>query len=248
MIDGAECWSGYYTPKELANALVGQLPHANYGSAIDICCGSFNLLEAASDIFPGIKLTGVDINEVASVPDEATFYNMDGRLFADICEETFDLILSNPPFGASDDDHTYNRGSRIEYDMLASNISLMHEGSILLAIMPSTFVEGIKYRKLRTQISEQLCLLDIISLPDNSFHGGIRTYCIIASLGATGDGLTRLSSMVEIDGCMTILDSKYINASLIRSGDWVCKSPHYKSSVSILRGRLKSSDLRPDYG
>ena len=247
MINGTECWVRYYTPKKLAEALVNLLPPESYISAVDICCGSFNLLEAASKAFPGIKLIGADINSYNSIPDGVSFYNIDGRVFADTCEEKFDLILSNPPFGVFDDS-SQCVGSRIEYDMLSSNVSLMHEGSFLLAIMPSTLVEGISYSRLRRTISERLRICDIVSLPDDSFDGGIRTYCIIASLGVSNEGPTRFSSMIEMDGRMVLVDSRYVGSSSIRSGDWISRGTQHKSTVTILRGRLKSSDLRSDRG
>ena len=55
----------YYTPIELAALLLELIPQkASISSAIDICCGSWNLLAAAKRHYPEVKITGVDIDKV----------------------------------------------------------------------------------------------------------------------------------------------------------------------------------------
>lgn len=56
----------YYTPIELAALLLELIPQkASISSAIDICCGSWNLLAAAKRHYPEVKITGVDIDPAA---------------------------------------------------------------------------------------------------------------------------------------------------------------------------------------
>ena len=55
----------YYTPIELAALLLELIPQkASISSAIDICCGSWNLLAAAKRHYPEVKITGVDITRI----------------------------------------------------------------------------------------------------------------------------------------------------------------------------------------
>jgi len=95
----------YYTPIELAALLLELIPQkASISSAIDICCGSWNLLAAAKRHYPEVKITGVDIDPAAHAHciEGATFVCDDGRSFANRQEkakQTYDLVLSNPPFG-----------------------------------------------------------------------------------------------------------------------------------------------------
>ena len=47
----------YYTPIELAALLLELIPQkASISSAIDICCGSWNLLAAAKRHYPEVKI------------------------------------------------------------------------------------------------------------------------------------------------------------------------------------------------
>ena len=94
----------YYTPIKLAECLIKFLPKKEYKSVIDICCGSWNLLKAAQEVYPYAKYVGVDVDAKANTHKikNSRFYNRDGRKFAisqNKNRREYDLILSNPPFG-----------------------------------------------------------------------------------------------------------------------------------------------------
>ena len=86
----------YYTPIELAALLLELIPQkASISSAIDICCGSWNLLAAAKRHYPEVKITGVDIDPAAHAHciEGATFVCDDGRSFANRQEKAKQIPL-----------------------------------------------------------------------------------------------------------------------------------------------------------
>ena len=103
----------YYTPIYLARAILDIIPEIKIRSIIDICCGSWNLLYAGMEKYPEAVITGVDVDKESEKHkiEKANFNFMDGREFAknEYNEgKTYDLILSNPPFGLiSDNERKY---------------------------------------------------------------------------------------------------------------------------------------------
>lgn len=188
----------YYTPVLLAKTLLQMILEPKISSIIDICCGSWNLLSAASEKYPNAKITGVDIDGSTSnyrITD-AEFQLSDGRDYAlnkHLNDETYDLILSNPPFGMLSKENRrfieterhsqyYSGliGSRYECEMVQANLLLAHNGSVLMFILPSTFVLGETLKKARCQIANDFNINSIIKLPDDTFsRGKINTFAVI---------------------------------------------------------------------
>lgn len=174
----------YYTPIELAVLLLELIPQeASISSIIDICCGSWNLLAAAKRSYPESEITGVDIDPVSHVHciPGATFVCDDGRAFANRQEkfkQTYDLVLSNPPFGPlSKKEKKYRKAGnvlttskRYEAEMLWANLKLMHTGSFLIIILPSTYMDGSSYIEYRKWLAHNYNMHAIVKLPSNTFE------------------------------------------------------------------------------
>ena len=192
----------YYTPVSLAKVLLQLIPETKVSSIIDICCGSWNLLSAASEKYPNARITGVDIdrNAFAYRISGSEFLSDDGRDFALerlLGNETYDLILSNPPFGVlPKENRRFTKtvepskyysgliGCRYECEMVQANLLLAHNGSILMFILPNTFVFGETLRKARCQIASDFNVRSIIRLPHDTFGvGRINTFAIIMTKG-----------------------------------------------------------------
>ena len=90
-------YNKFYTPLDIANLLIGQLKVEYPKSAVDICCGSHNLLSSAKQRWPNTKYVGVDIIEHYANGVECI--KSDGRKFALEHPNKFQLVLANPPFG-----------------------------------------------------------------------------------------------------------------------------------------------------
>lgn len=174
----------YYTPIELAALLLELIPQeASIDSVIDICCGSWNLLTAAKRYYPEAKITGVDIDPTAHThcPEGATFVHDDGRVFANRqgkAKQTYDLVLSNPPFGPLPKkkkkyrkaENVLTTSKRYEAELLWANLKLMHTGSFLIIVLPSTYMDGSSYVEYRKWLARNYNIHTIIKLPSNTFE------------------------------------------------------------------------------
>jgi len=181
----------YYTPVSLLDALLEYIPEKQVENVVDISCGSFNLLKSALKKYPNARCVGVDIeNQDVSDCSNICFVKQDGRVFSKQQHEksvTFDLILTNPPFGRLkkedrlfEDEPNAELCSRYECEMMYANSLLAQEGSYMIAILPATFVEGDLYLKYRKKLAKSYAIRQLIKLPGNVFsRGNISAYAII---------------------------------------------------------------------
>ncbi|MBU8916014.1 N-6 DNA methylase [Bacillus sp. FJAT-29953] len=175
-------YSKFYTPENLSNFLVKQSGRIEPSSIVDICAGSWNLLNAAKKKWPRAKIKGVDIDN-RSVYSEIN----DGRIFAygQFAKGVqFDLVLANPPFQYEKiDKEVLNKikevtnsypftglvTSRLESTMLIFNSLLVKEGGILAAIVPDSIINAESQHPLRKFLSQKFWVKKIIKLPSNVF-------------------------------------------------------------------------------
>lgn len=248
----------YYTPIDLARAIIAIIPEKKIESVIDICCGSWNLLHAGKEKYPDAIITGIDVDKESEKHKiaESTFKVMDGREFAKKeykVGKTYDLILSNPPFGSISDDerkfgsqedlenyysHLLNR--RYECEMMQANMLLAHERSVLLFILPYTFVAGDSYQKARCQIAKDYSVFAIINLPITTFERGrINTFAIILQK-VSNNSSTAIYEAVN-EGAWKFKKLRNIQSEEIKSGNWWLKKDKKNvKTVTIIRGNISS--------
>jgi type I restriction enzyme M protein len=254
----------YYTPIELAECILKLLPSTEVNTVIDICCGSWNLLKAAKQKYSEAFIIGVDIDSDSREHkiEGAEFFAEDGRDFAldkKKAGQTYDLILSNPPFGyLHEESRKYNDkdfveeecysgliNKRYEGEMTQANMFLAHDGSILLFILPNTFVEGESLQKARRQIANDYSICDVIRLPPNTFEKGeINTFAIIMKKGISLETFTNLYDAKK-DNDWRIVKIGEIRYSDIVRGNWWLQIEPLKNerTISLRRGNLSSSDF-----
>lgn len=254
----------YYTPIELAECILKLLPNVEMNTVIDICCGSWNLLKAAKEKYSEAFIIGIDIDSDSKEHkiEGAEFFIEDGREFAlnkKKVGQTYDLILSNPPFGYLHEEcRKYNDkdfvaeecysgliNKRYEGEMTQANMFLAHDGSILLFILPNTFVEGESLRKARCQIANDYKICDVIRLPSNTFEKGeINTFAIIMKKGISLEAFTNLYDAKK-DNEWQIVKMGEIPYSDIVKGNWWLQIEPLKNerTISLRRGNLSSSDF-----
>lgn len=249
----------YYTPIYLARAILDIIPDVKIRSIIDICCGSWNLLHAGREKYPKAVITGVDVDKESEKHKiaKAKFMFMDGREFArkEYKEgRTYDLILSNPPFGSiSDDERKYASheeqgqyyshliNKRYECEMMQANMLLAHEKSILLFILPCTFVTGDSYQMARCQIAKDYSVLSIINLPDTTFERGrINTFAIVLQK-TVNEKATNIYEATN-DGAWIFKKLKTLQRKEIEKGNWwLIKDKREENAVKIIRGNVSSN-------
>jgi len=254
----------FYTPLGVAEQLLNLLPKRNYKKIIDICCGSWNLLCAAKEKYPNAKFTGVDIDEEAGVNcfENAEFFTKDGRIFA--VEEyknnkVYELILSNPPFGYLDNSNRifHNHQSlnvlqnlnnkRYENEMLQANLLLSDNKSLMVFILPSTFVEGESNKKARSSIAKEYRIRKLVKLPIETFgKREINTYAIIMQKHNRKKHYDTDFYEMTYDGKeYRVFQRSNIEHSKILQGVWIngLKSYENRADICSFRGNIFSSQL-----
>ena len=249
-------YSKFYTPPEIANLLIKQLNISSPESAIDICCGSCNLLHAAKKRWRTTRLIGIDVSH--QIPDDVEFFKMDGRRYAIQHANTYPLVLANPPFDYLENNQDYSslyigpfsevHTSRLEVEMLLANLLLLSKNGTLLIIMPSTFVEAERSRNLRSILGSNYHVKSIIKLPDNTFGAAkIKSYALIIMNKVGQHQITKLFSINKDftngknNGLISPSEKSIIPQASIRTGDWVNSSTSYsKEGITIRRGNISS--------
>lgn len=250
----------YYTPKALADEIVKLLPRKKYKSVIDICCGTWNLLTAAKMRYPEADFYGVDIDESIKkyAFEGAKFVLDDGRAFSDRemkAGRTYDLILSNPPFGNLDDCEIYwekeqdvyaypaLKCKRYEAEMMLANLYLTHQKSVVVFILPVTFVTGVTYKKARKQIAQAFAVRDIIELPIDTFKGSkLKTVAIILEKMDRPKKKANYRRATLNDDKWGVDQVRYISQKEIKAGNWGTNEGR-KSGIKIKRGTIHSGDM-----
>ena len=252
----------YYTPQSLAEYLISLLPVKDYQTAIDICCGSWNLINAARKIFPQLTCEGVDIeNSIGQIKlPEVKFICEDGRVFALNIDRTYDLILSNPPYGLLDNKNRVMAHSKTEKKLLSSlinhryecemtmaNLLLAAEGSVLLFIWPSTFVEGSSFQKARQEIASEYKVIWIAKLPEDTFSTKkIFTYAVALIKERDVKKNTKLMKIERDNSKWKISEDIELFNDRILEGNWSTNVQKEFTECEIIRGRLSSKELNSD--
>lgn len=248
----------YYTPVALFREVLACLPAKEVRTIIDISCGSFNMLKAALFRYPNAEYTGVDIESQNQLNNSRiAFFKQDGRIFAKHQyknQKVYDLILTNPPFGhlKSEERIFQNEpkailSSRYECEMMYANTLLATEGSIIVAILPTTFIEGDLYCKYRKKLAEEYQIHSLIQLPQNVFsRGEINSYAIIISKNAQGSSMQTQFGRADFRGQWEITFLEDIDSEKIRSGIWNPQSIFMLNEPkchirNIFRGNISSS-------
>lgn len=258
-----EVWERYYTPELVAKFMVSLL-HIEPRSVVDICVGSWNLLNEARKKWNYIEIQGVDTNPLSGLRNitDKNFHHMDGREFALKCigeNNFFPLVLANPPFGKESyqdyskfaelpgySDMSSRALNRIETTMLLANLSLLEDEGYLVAIVPRTLVNGEWLKCLRQYIARNFKLELIINLPNNVFNRDISTSILVVS-----NKIPKINSNVKVyqanfrgKAIVKRFESS-LGYSQIVEGLWDNKrhAPEKNSSIRLFRGAMDSSLL-----
>lgn len=251
----------FYTPKDLAELLLRFVPQQKrINSVIDICCGSWNLLSAGKARYPNAKIVGVDIDEtlVKGCLENAEFVHSDGRDYANSQVKqnlSFDLILSNPPFGALKEDekkysekgNTLTESKRYEAEMLWANYQLMNPNSIMIIILPSTYVDGTAYKKYRRWIAQNCNVLDVIHLPQNTFgKSKLKTVALVLEKKLIANtGVPTNFHQAIFNEQWSISHTHSLTCTTIESGIWstLPTPPALVEGLHIFRGNISSKEF-----
>lgn len=178
----------FYTPTKLVERMLALIPvEATVAYIADICCGTWNMLNAAKSRYPSAFLVGVDIDQQAGTyhTSNSEFVLADGRAFSKSYpthHRKFDLLLSNPPFGAlalADkvyfDENVMVSTKRIECEMIYANYSILADMGWFIVLLPSTYYDGKTYLRHRVWLADHFLIHAVVKLPSNTFRSNLNT-------------------------------------------------------------------------
>ena len=249
----------FYTPPMLAECLMRLLPKRDYQNIIDICCGSWNLLEAARKQFGTACYIGVDVDAEAGVNcfKGATFFCEDGRKFATKEKKKYDLVLSNPPFGYLKEEERMFKDAKVgnikelnnkryENEMMQANLLLADKDGVLLFILPATFFEGDSYLSIRKSLCKSYTINSIVKLPIETFGSSkISTYALIMSNSGKQKQRASLKEVICDNDVWRVKHRKYVSIERLREGAWINKSKNrnVQKNVEMFRGNISSAQM-----
>ncbi len=249
----------FYTPPMLAECLMTLLPRKDFHRIIDICCGSWNLLNAAKKCYGGANYVGVDVDIAAKDKcfKGATFFCEDGRTFAIREKEKYDLILSNPPFGyLKEEERVFKKNEkgklvelnnkRYENEMMQANLLLADKDAVLMFILPVTFFEGTSYLAIRKSLCKNYCINSIVKLPMETFGSNkINTYALIMSNCGEQNKRASLKEVICENNIWKVKHTKYIPINKLKEGAWIQEihKEFLDMKGVIFRGNISSSQM-----
>ena len=241
-------YSKFFTPPEIATALINEISIPNPSKTVDICCGSCNLLLAAKNKWVNTRLYGVDVAE-QSVHKGVAFEKKDGRQFAIDHSHEFSLVVANPPFGYVETKKQFSdlfmdafkniNTSRLEIEMMIANLRLLKPSGVLLIILPSSFVEAETHNRTRKIIAENYYIESIIKLDESTFGASkINSYALIIHNERQGKRISKVGASIG----NKISYTGYINGDTLKEGKWTLNSFCGDiSSLNIKRGNISSA-------
>ncbi len=197
----------YYTPPSIVRSMTENLPVSAVCRCIDPCCGSGAFLTVLLDIgIPGKKLFGCDSDPIAVMLARVNLLIVcrdADKIPQVVCADflrselsfpkTFDLIITNPPWGALSDKLKFGDLTFIESFscfLYAACQRLRPNGTIRF-LLPEAFLNVRTHQPLRRYLLEKKSIREI-RFYDESFSG-VTTRCISVEIrNAAEDDLIHL--------------------------------------------------------
>ena len=186
-----------HTTPNLIARLICQVAKKGYPrSAIDICCGTGNILYYLQNILD--DLTGVEISE--NVATLTKYLNPGMRIItADTFKYTFsqkyDLVVGNIPFGMQVE--VDGKKSTGEEAFIEKAIDLLSEKGIAIILVPYTVLISDRFKQFRNEITSNLS--EIISLPIKTIRNlSVKTaICVFELKSNESVWITQINNLVD---------------------------------------------------
>jgi hypothetical protein len=189
----------FYTPKILADKLVGFVNKKNYKTVADFCVGDGELLRSAEARWPDIKCFGSDISEDAIrltasghsnwKLSQIDFLDSDSRMQSSIIKTQpfYDLILLNPPFSCIGgtvhsiefEEEIFQASTAMKF--LITAMKYLKDDGALYAILPTSIAYSQRDNKLWSAL-EKKHNLSILEEPKNKYFKSCDPNVILVSV------------------------------------------------------------------
>lgn len=189
----------FYTPKVLADKLIGLINRNNFRTVVDFCMGDGELLRAAESQWPDIQCYGSDIsqdviNTAAEIHKAWRLYELDfldkdlracSLLFQG--NRKFDLILLNPPFSCMGgtvheiefEGLFYKVSTAMKF--LLTSLNYLSENGFLYCILPSSVAYSKKDMEIWT-VLERRFNISVLEQPATRYFKDATPNVVLVSL------------------------------------------------------------------
>ena len=165
----------YFTPPNFIRENIQLLlPYmSSILNVLEPSCGSGEYITALQEIFPNIKITGIEKNDIIynsilSLQNEnVNIYSQDYLEWPS--QTKYDLIIGNPPFYVMKKEdvvkeyHTYFEGRpNIFILFIIKSFKLLTDNGILSFVLPKNFLSCLYYEKTRKYIYKNYQILHIV--------------------------------------------------------------------------------------
>jgi tRNA1(Val) A37 N6-methylase TrmN6 len=233
----------FYTPKVLADKLIGLINRNNFQTVVDFCMGDGELLRAAESKWPDIQCSGSDISlDVINTAAEnhkdwrlyeLDFLNEDLRACSPLLQgnRRFDLILLNPPFSCLGgtvheiefEGLCYKVSTAMKF--LLTSLEYLDENGFLYCILPSSVAYSKKDVEIWT-VLERRFNISVLEQPATKYFKDATPNVVLVSL----NDFSKKTSLKTITRMS--LDFKHVN--IFRGKLSMFQVPKYPGQVPLI--------------
>ncbi|QUH21886.1 HsdM family class I SAM-dependent methyltransferase [Alkaliphilus sp. B6464] len=166
----------FFTPDIVTSFMADILQLNDNDKVLEFSCGTGNIINALENKNKTLNITGVELmREYADIASlcypKANIINGDALEYLDRFENSFDIVIGNPPFGLNIEKSGFNIAKRkSEEYFLEMAVRCLKEGGYGMLVLPDGILSNSTYKKLREWLISQTYYLSSISLPSETFY------------------------------------------------------------------------------
>ncbi|ENW81335.1 hypothetical protein F909_02626 [Acinetobacter sp. ANC 3929] len=227
----SDYWGRYYTPKHIADLLIGTIGKIENANILDLGCGTGNLIYSALEKSINSTFLGVDIDPIAiKTLKDKNLANLNlitnDILELELQENFYDIALSNPPYTYYKLDFDYSQNVFLEKNLfknlkipspfifLDKMLKATKTNGVIAIILPNGILTNSKWILIRNHLLNEFTVSKIIELPPHTFSE-TETIAHIVIIKKIKPSTNYLINMKKINPCGSILEKKYRSSKLI---------------------------------
>ena len=277
----------FFTPLPIVNFIINSLPNCdnikNF-KVLDFACGAGHFLTEFSKRYKNAKLYGIEKNQnlsqvgkIATIlngnedaniifKDTLSLINPKMTIDKDFSYNSFDLIISNPPFSVKGfldtlddkdrnqyslikyiDEKAYSTNNSIECFFIERAFHLLKDNGVFAIILPRSVLDnGNIYIKARELLFEKFNILSIVQLNSRTF-GSTGTNTIIVFAQKIGKNSIGLVDTFKKGGEYTQYTNKGAISDYIKKQNYTLKDYSNLMQKKVLSPKLERNKIIDDY-
>ncbi len=245
----------YFTPPttiqktlELLKPYIIQLIHQDNFTVLEPSCGSSEYILAFHQLYPLVKITGIEKNEtifdaIKQFDNESIEILNKDYLEYD-SQHTYNLILGNPPYFVmkkGDVDKSYYNyfegRPNIFILFIVKSLSQLKKNGILSFVLPKNFLNCSYYNKLREYIYNNYTILNILECDDDYIETKQDTILLIIQ------NIQPINTNTSINDNWTLKRNDYLVFGMTEKIEKICELYSNSTTLSELGFNVKVGNV-----